>query len=125
VADSDQVNQLIMRCAQHIHNAGQLRAAGALAPEQAAHYARAMGIANAEQVTLDVAMQFERQNLLESRNKLASEIATAASSGQPVNHKFNQLKDLNAHFDKICAALKQAGVDLDKPAPVPNPEKDE
>lgn len=125
VADSDQVNQLIMKCAQHIHNAGQMRTAGALTPEQAAHYARAMGIANVEQVTLDVAMQFERQNLLETRNKLASEIATAASSGQPINHKLNQLKDLNAHFDKICAALKQAGVDLDKPAPVPNPEKDE
>jgi len=123
VAENEPVNQLIMKCAQHMHQSGQLRPGQPLAPEQAQAYARALGVAP-EQVTADAAIQYERRNLGEVRNRLASELANASTSGQPVNHKAQQWRDLNGHMERIAGALKQAGVDLTKPAPVANPEGD-
>jgi hypothetical protein len=120
VSENEGVNQLIMKCATHLHNATQVQKGNEVSDQQKAAYGQAMGVDPAK-ITKESVIQFERKNLLDSRNRLAGELMTHSNAGPPVNHKELQLRDLMARFEKICGALKQAGVDLEKEPPKMKP----
>ena len=121
ISESDVVNQLIMKCATHIHNAQQIANAKAISDEQRAAYAKAM-VVDPATLTPEAVIQYERKMLMEARNHLATEGRKHSAAGPPVNHKQAQLRDMTARFEQVTGMLKQAGVALDKAAPVANPE---
>lgn len=112
----DEIHQLIMGCAQHLANAGNVQRAGAVAPEAAQAYARMMGVAP-EQVTAERVVAFEGAQLAEKKKHLAERLATSGAGGTPTDLKTTQAAEAQRKLETLGQHLASAGVQLEKEPP--------